>query len=159
MNRARKEYIAYRNSYRVFYRVPAGGAADQQSARSAALLHRPHTQEELTVPNPAPLVRQAEEPPKLVLLHPGVHLLGRAGDEVEIRPHPSHHRHTQSRAILVHPAFLFGRAHAHSDDISRRRVDVAVGFQLLFDTAWECRSPGQRAHGGPGRSELRRSAL
>jgi hypothetical protein len=36
-----KKITAYRNSYRVFYRVPAHGAAAHQTGRTAALLHRP----------------------------------------------------------------------------------------------------------------------
>src|SRR5208283_5194796 len=35
-----KKITAYRNSYRVFYRVPAHGAAAHQTGRTAALLHR-----------------------------------------------------------------------------------------------------------------------
>ena len=40
LNRAHKKFTAYRNSYRVFYRVPADGAAAHQTGRSDALLHR-----------------------------------------------------------------------------------------------------------------------
>jgi hypothetical protein len=35
-----QKITAYRNSYRVFYRVPAHGAAAHQPGRTAALLHR-----------------------------------------------------------------------------------------------------------------------
>jgi hypothetical protein len=35
-----EKFSAYRNSYRVFYRVPADGAATRQTAKSAALLRR-----------------------------------------------------------------------------------------------------------------------
>jgi hypothetical protein len=40
MNRAHEKFTAYRNSYRVLYRVPADGAAAHQTGRSAALLDR-----------------------------------------------------------------------------------------------------------------------
>jgi hypothetical protein len=40
LNRAHKKFTAYRNSYRVFYRVPADEAAAHQTGRIAALFHR-----------------------------------------------------------------------------------------------------------------------
>src|SRR5208282_680015 len=39
LNRAQK-FTAYRNSYRVYYRVPAHGPAAHQTGRTAALFHR-----------------------------------------------------------------------------------------------------------------------
>jgi len=35
-----KKFTAYRNSYRVYYRVPAHGPAAHQTGRTAALFHR-----------------------------------------------------------------------------------------------------------------------
>jgi hypothetical protein len=55
LNRAHKKFTAYRDSCRVFYRVPADGAAAHQTGRSAALFHRRGQEGIETFPKTRPL--------------------------------------------------------------------------------------------------------